>query len=217
MENKVLKATRRNITGKQVKALRREGRLPAVMYGHHFEPISISLDLHDASLMLAGLSSSAILTIDLEGEEHAVLVREKQRDFVKNRLLHVDFQVVSQTEKIRANVRIDLHGEAPAVDTFNAVVFTNLTSVEVEALPRDLPERIIVDISGLANVGDALHVRDLKVSDKVEILADPDEIVVVITGAAPETVEEAEVSMAEPEVIERLKKAEEVEQEEESE
>lgn len=209
METKVLKATRRNVTGKQVKALRREGRLPAVMYGHHFDPTSISLDAHVASLMLASLSSSTILNIDLDGEEHAVLIREKQRDYVKNRLLHVDFQVVSQTEKIRVSVRLDLHGEAPAVETFNAVVFTNITSVEVEAFPRDLPERIFVDISGLANIGDAIHVRDLNVSDKVDILTDLDEIVVVITGAAPETVEEVEGSIAEPEVIERGKREEE--------
>ncbi len=211
METKVLKATRRTVTGKQVKALRRTGQLPAVMYGHHFDPITISLDAHDASLLLADLSSSTILTIDLEGEEHAVLVREKQRDYIKNSLLHVDFQVVSLTEKIRANVRIDLHGEAPAVETFNAVVLHNITNVEVEALPRDLPERIVVDLSGLENIGDAIYVRDLKIADKAEILADPDEIVVVMTAAAPETVEEAEEGLAEPEVIERGKREEEEE------
>lgn len=210
METKVLKAARRSVTGKQVKALRREGRLPAVMYGHHFDPIAISLDEHDASLVLAGVSPSTILTIDLEGEQHAALVREKQRDFIKNKLLHVDFQVVSLTEKIRTSVRVDLHGEAPAVETYNAVVVTNITAVEVEALPQDLPERIVVDISGLANIGDAIHVRDLKVSDKVEVLADPDEIVVVATAAAPESIEEeAGEGLAEPEVIERGKREEE--------
>jgi large subunit ribosomal protein L25 len=215
MESKVLNATRRNVTGKQVKALRRQGRLPAVMYGHHVEPITISLDAHDASLMLGGASSSTILTINLDGEEHAVLVREKQRDYVRNSLLHVDFQVVSLTEKIRASVRIDLHGEAPAVDMYNAVVFNSLNTVEVEALPRDLPERIVVDISGLENVGDAIHVRDLRVSDKVAILTDPDEIIVVMTATAPEEVEEAvegaEEGLAEPEVIERGKREEEEE------
>jgi large subunit ribosomal protein L25 len=216
MESRTIKATRRSLTGKQVKALRREGRLPAVMYGHNVEPITISMDAHDASLMLAGLSSSTILTIDLEGEEHAVLVREKQRDYIKNRLVHVDFQVVSLTEKIRASVSIDVHGTAPAVSNFDAVVVTNVTSVMVEALPRDLPERLIVDISGLENIGDAIHVRDLKVSDKVAILADLDEVVVVMTSAAPEVTEEegegiSEGEMAEPEVIERGKREEDEE------
>lgn len=209
-KNVVLKAARRSVTGKQVKSLRREGRLPAVMYGHSFEPISISLDAHEASLVLPTLSSSTIVTIDLNGEEHAALVREKQKDYVKNRLIHVDFQVVSLTEKIRASVRVDIAGTSPAVKDYNAVIVHSLSEVEVEALPRDLPERYTVDISSLTSVGDALYVRDLPASDKVEILTPADEIIVVATGAAPEEVEgEGESQLAEPELIERGKKEEE--------
>lgn len=209
-KNNVIKAMRRSVTGKQVKALRRQGRLPAVMYGHSVESIAISLDAHEASLLLPTFSSSTIVTIDLEGEPHAVLVREKQKDFVKNRLIHVDFQVVSLTEKIRAAVRVDMHGLAPAVKDFNAVMMHNLLEVEVEALPNDLPERYTVDISKLVNIGDAIYVRDLPTSDKVEILTPADEIIVVATGAAPEELEaEAASQAAEPEVIERGKKEEE--------
>ncbi len=210
MDNVVLKATRRDVTGKQVKALRRQGRLPAVLYGHKVEPISISLDAHEASLVLTGLSASTIVNIELDGEQHATLVRERQKDYVRNTFLHIDFQVVSLTEKIRAMVRIDTHGLSPAVKDYNAVLVHNITQVEVEALPRDLPERFTIDVSKLANIGDAIHVRDLEVSDAVEVLADPDEIIVVATGAAPEEVEEAAAEeAAEPEVIERGKKEEE--------
>jgi large subunit ribosomal protein L25 len=206
----VLKATRRSLTGKQVKSLRREGRLPGVIYGHSVQPIAISLDAHEASLFLPTVSSSTIVTIDLEGEQHATLVREKQKDYVKNRLIHVDFQVVSQTEKIRAMVRIDLHGVAPAVKDFNAVVMHNVSQVEVEALPRDLPERFGLDISKLASIGDALYVRDLEIDPKVTLLTAVDEIIVVATGAAPEELEEVETtSVEEPEVIERGKKEDE--------
>ncbi len=215
MDNVVLKAARRDVTGKQVKALRRQGRLPAVLYGHHIEPIAISLDAHEASLTLTGLSSSTIVTIDLDGEQHAALVRERQKDYLRNAFIHIDFQVVSLTEKIRAMVRIEVHGNSPAVKDFNAVLVNNITQVEVEALPRDLPERLTVDVSSLANIGDVIHVRDLVVSDKVQILEDPEEIIVVATGAAPEEVEEVvEVEEAEPEVIERGKKEEEEEAEE---
>jgi large subunit ribosomal protein L25 len=207
-----LKAARRDVTGKQVKTLRRVGRLPAVVYGHGVQPLSISLDAHEAAMALTGLSSSAIVTIDLDGDQHAALVREKQKDYVKNRLIHVDFQVVSLTEKIRAAVRIDLQGESPAVKEFNAVIVHQLNQVEVEALPRDLPETFVVNIEKLAAVGDSIAVRDLEVSNKVTLLTDPDEIIVLATGAAPEEVEEvvAEVP-AEPEVIERGKKEEDEE------
>jgi len=211
-KNTLIKAAHRSVTGKQVKSLRRQGRLPAVIYGHSVEPIAISLDDHEASLFLPTISSSTIVTIDVDGEQYSALVREKQKDYVKNRLIHVDFQVVSLTEKIRSAVRVDLHGVSPAVKDFEAVIVHSLSQVEVEALPQDLPERYTLEISSLAAVGDALYVRDLPASDKVHILTSPDEIIVVATGAAPEEVEEAPVSsLDEPEVIERGKKEEDEE------
>jgi large subunit ribosomal protein L25 len=211
--NVVLKAARRNVTGKQVKALRRQGRLPAVIYGHNIEPLSISLDAHEASLALPKLSASTIVTVDVDGEQHEVLVREKQRDYVKNKLLHVDFQVISMTEMIRALVRIDMQGTAPAVKEHEAVIVQNLNQVEVEALPRDLPERYTISLEGLNEIGDAIYVRDLPASEKVTILMDADEIVVLASGPAPEEVEEEPVTEeAEPEVIERGGKEEEGEE-----
>ena len=98
MEKVVIKATKRDVIGKQVRALRREGKMPAVIYGRRTEPISISLDAHTASLALAKLTSSSLVTIDVDGTEYPALVREKQRDYIKNRLLHVDFLAVSLDE-----------------------------------------------------------------------------------------------------------------------
>jgi large subunit ribosomal protein L25 len=214
MKNIVLKATRRPATKETAKSLRRQGYLPAVMYGHNFEPVSILLDAHAANLALSGLSASAIVNIDLEGTESATLIREKQKDYLRNRLLHVDFQVVSLTEKIRAAVNIELQGTSPAVKEFEAVIVSNLSTVSMEALPRDLPQTLMVDISGLAAIGDSIHVRDLVAPSGVTILTDPDEIVVVATGAAIEEEEPvAEVEETEPEVIERGKKDEDEEEE----
>ena len=220
MEKVVIKATKRDVVGKQVKALRREGKLPAVIYGRHTEPVNINLDAHTASMALAKLTSSSLVTIDVEGAEYFALVREKQRDYIKNRLLHVDFLTVSLTETLRASVAVNLVGVSGAVKDFNAVLVTNLQSLQVECLPGDLPERIDVDISVLARPGEGIRVRDLKVSDKVRLLDDPDTMVAVATFAKVEeevaAVPGAEVvtpTATEPELaVERGKKEEEGEE-----
>jgi len=213
MEKIVINATRRTVTGKQVGALRRAGKLPAVLYGHHVEATPMTLDLREASRTLAGLTGSSIITINLDGKEFAALVREKQRNYITNTLLHVDFQAVSLTEKLRAAVEIEITGMSSAVKDFNGVVVAGVSHLEVEALPADLPERFVVDISGLKKIGDAIHVRDIAIPDKVEVLTDSDEMVVLITaGAGEEVAEAAEGGPEEPEVIEKGKKEEEVEE-----
>lgn len=211
MEKVVLKATKRTVTGKQVKQLRRQGLLPGVVYGYKMEPTPISLNAHDAGLILPKLTSSSVVTIDLEGKQIAALVREKQRNFIKNFFTHVDFQAVSLTERIRTYVSLHFSGTAPAIKEFQAAVVTNLTEVEVEALPSDLPERIEVDLSKLAAVGDAIHVKDLPIPAGVQVLTDGDEVVAVATGTKEETEEEVEiVEGIEPELsVERGKKEEE--------
>lgn len=220
VEKVIIKAIKREVTGKQVKALRRAGKLPAVMFGYQVESTPITLDAHEVTKILGRLSSSSIVTIDLDGNQYPTLVREKQRDFIKNRLLHVDFQVVSLTEKIRSQVRIELTGTAPAVTDYSAIIVNSMTELEVEGLPADLPERIMVDISNLVKIGDGIHVHDIVVSDKVVILEDPDETIVNATAPRVEEVEEVvpeEVEIVEPEVIERGKKEEEEIEEEEGE
>ena len=216
MEIVVLKATPRTATGRQVRALRRSGLLPAVIYGHNVEPISISLEGREAGRVLGRLSSSSLITINLEGKEYPSLVREKQQNHIKRTLIHVDFMVVSLTEKIHANVGILLTGNSPAVKDFNAMLINGLSELEVEAFPQDLPESIVVDISTLVKIGDGIHVRDIIISDKVQILDTPDEMIVLATAPAKEEVEEVVTPEAavveestEPEIIEKGKKEEE--------
>ena len=220
MEKVVLKAEKRDVIGKQVKAMRRAGKLPAVIYGRHTEPVSIALDAHSASLVLGRLTSSSLVTIDLDGQEYPALVREKQRDYIKNRLLHVDFLAVSLTETITATVSLNFVGVSTAVKDYNAVLVTNLQSLEVECLPADLPERIDVDISVLQRPGEGIRVRDVQVSDNVQVLDDPDTMVAVATfarveeeGAAVPGAEGVEAAEGEPELaVERGKKEEEEEE-----
>jgi large subunit ribosomal protein L25 len=214
MEKVVLKASKRDVIGKQVRALRRSGQLPAVLYGRHVDnPISIMLDQREAARTLAKTSSSSLVTIELDGTEYPALVREKQKDFIKNRLIHVDFLAVSLTEKLTAYVGIELAGLSLAVKDFNAILVTGLDQIEVECFPADLPEKIVVDISALAKVGDSIHVGDLVLSEKVKVLTAPTEMLVIATAAKVEEVVEVAAPTAvveEPEVIEKGKKEEEV-------
>jgi large subunit ribosomal protein L25 len=212
MEKVVIKATKRTVTGKQVSQLRRAGQLPGVIYGHNFEPTCISMEAHNAQMVIPHLTSSSIVNIDLEGKIIPSLVREKQKNYIKNVYTHIDFQAVSLTETIRADVSLHFHGLAPAIKDFSAAIVNNMDVIEVEALPNDLPERIEVDLSVLNKIGDAIHVRDLIIPAGVTLLTDRDEMVAVATATHEEAAPVSEVSeVAEPEVIEKGKKEEEEE------
>jgi large subunit ribosomal protein L25 len=211
MEKVVFKANRRDVVGKQVRALRRQGLLPAVIYGARITPINITLDAHSAGQMLPRVSSSQLILLDVNGDQHNVLVRERQRNPVTDVLVHVDFQAVSMTEKLRINVPLEFTGEAPAVRDFDGIVTPARETVEVECLPGDLPSVIEVDLSGLKEIGDVMYVRDLQLPPRVIAMDDPEEVVVSITAPISEAeLAEAEATGAEePEVIEKGKKEEE--------
>ncbi len=217
MKEIVLQGKTRSVIGKQVRTLRREGWLPAVIYGHNITPLPISLNYHESVRVLQGISSSQLIVIEVDGHKHTVLVREKQHQPVHGAYLHIDFQEVSMTEKLRTTVGIVFEGVSPAVKEISAIMVPQLEELEIECLPRDLPERVVVDISGLKSIGDSISVRDLQLPEKVTVLTEPNELVVVITP--PQAVEEvveapaAEEIAAEPEVIERGKKEEVVEEE----
>jgi len=204
-EEVLINAEKRNIVGKQVKALRRQGILPGVIYGRHIEAFPIQMDAHDAALILDKLTASSLITLDVDGEKFSVLMRDRQRDVIFGDLLHVDFLVVSLTEKLRATIELKLVGEAPVADNPEVVVTQVLNDIEIEAFPQDLPEVIEVDISKLETVDDEITVADLDLGENIAILTDPDETIVSVGYVAQEEVaEEAEV--VEPEVVEKGKK-----------
>ena len=212
METEVLEAVRRSIIGKQVKALRREGKLPAILYGSTIEPTPVLMELKSSSTVLNRLASSALVTINLEGESLVSLVREKQRNVLTGEIIHVDFQVVSMEEKIRTYVSVEVHGEAPAVENLDGILVLNVDAIEIEALPADLPERIVVDVSSLTNIGQSILLGDISLPENVTVLADEDLVLVVVTAPEAEVVEEEEVIEEEPEVIEKGKAEEEGEE-----
>lgn len=212
MEEVVIQAEKRSVIGKHVKQMRREGKIPGIIYGRGIEPTPILMDLKETSRSLTGLAASVLVTVVVEGTRHMTLVREKQRDVLRGTLKHVDFQAVSAKEKIRVQVTIVLQGESPAVKDMNAILVTSTESIAVEGFPQDLVNQITVDISSLKVVGDAIHVRDLNVPAALHVMEDPNEIVVVATAQSAEEVEFIpEAAAAEPEVIEKGKKEEEEE------
>lgn len=213
MEKIVLKATKRNVTGKQVKALRRAGQLPAVIYGRHVEPIAISLEAHTAGLVFSKLTSSTLVTIDVEGTEFVALVRDRQRNYIKGNLTHVDLLALDLSEKIRTKVHLVFTGLAPAVKDYSAVLIHRMDALEVECLPTDLPERINVDISSIKEIGNSIRVQDIPMSPNVTVLEDAEEIVLIATLAKEEAAAEGAVAGTEEAApglsVERGKKEEE--------
>jgi large subunit ribosomal protein L25 len=207
MEEVVFQANRREVIGKKVKTLRREGILPAIVYGHNIEPISISLNMRDAVRTLDSISPSALVVLDIDGEKHHTLVRDKQRNPVRRTIMHVDFQAVSLTETVRADVSVNIVGAVPAVETYLEIVVPSLEQISIECLPTNLPAKLDVDISGLEEIGDSILVGDLTAPDGVEIMNDPEDVVVVVIAQAAEEVEEVEEEEveleegAEPEVV----------------
>jgi large subunit ribosomal protein L25 len=217
MEEVLLQASKRDVVGKQVKTLRREGILPAIVYGRGISPIPISLNARNANQILSAISSSSLVVLVIDEEKHTTLVREKQRDPVTGIVLHIDFHEVSLTEKLRTNVMLDFQGESLAVKELMGVLVIVLESLEIECLPQDLPDRIVADLSTLEEIGDSLYVRDIILPPNIELISDIDGLVVVISAPAVEEIEEVEaveITDEEPEVIERGKEEEAGEEQE---
>jgi large subunit ribosomal protein L25 len=204
-------AQERKVTGKKVAQLRRQGLLPGVIYGRHMDkPLTIQLDYHTTSLMASKLSSSTLVTLNLDGKKYNAILRDRQRDVIYGRLTHLDFQAVAMDEVLRTTVGIELVGESPLLKTMDAVINQGVYSLEIESLPQNMPGRIEVDISGIVTTEDVITVADLKLGDGVTILTDPSEVIVSVTFAAAEA-EEVKTTEAEPEVMEKGKKEEEAE------
>ena len=201
MERVVIKAEKRDVIGKKVSVLRREGKIPGVVYGHHIEPIAIVMDYREVQRAMIGLTASSIVYLDIDGEQHAALIRERQRNYLKNSFIHIDFQAVAKDEKIRAKISVELTGVAPAVKNFNGTVLHEKEYIEVEALPAHLPERFVVDISSLETIGSNIRVSDIEVSEDVTVFDAADDVVVSISGQRTDSDEEAEASGDEPEVV----------------
>ncbi|HZV52721.1 MAG TPA: 50S ribosomal protein L25 [Candidatus Dormibacteraeota bacterium] len=191
-----LKATRRQITGKAVRRLRRQGRLPAVLYGHRTPATGLEVDGHEFERVYARTGRTQLIDLVIDGgRPHKVLVKEVQVSPRRNTLLHVDFHQVSLRERLQVDVPVVVTGEAEPVRTAQADVLLVLHAVKVECLPASIPEAIEVDISGLTHVDDVVRIADLSLPEGVTAVGDPEDVVVKL--AARRVVEEVAVTEAE--------------------
>ncbi len=168
-----LSVKKRDIYGKKVKSLRAQGLVPAVIYGKHVEAESISCVKND--LLKVYKASGYSTPVELTGDvNHLVLINALQLDPVSDEIISADFLAVSRTEKVSAKIPVVTFGESQLEKLNEGKIMQIRDEVEVEALPQDLPSKFEVDISVLQTVNDVFFIKDLKVSDKVTILDDPE-------------------------------------------
>ena len=177
-----LAAEPREITGKASRKLRREGLIPGVVYGHNVKPQSVQVPKKELErvYLRAGSNTLVDLTVGDGNSTNKVFIHDVQRDAVHHDLTHVDFVVVNLREEMTVNVPIVLTGEAPAVAKSEGLLLSQTEHLTVKALPMNIPPLVEADISGLDEVGKALHVSDLAIPDNVTLLTPEDELVVKI-------------------------------------
>src|SRR5436305_9334353 len=191
-----LNASPRQLLGKRARRLFREGKLPAVVYGHNAAPTPLTLDRLEFQRAFVKSGRTHLVDLLVDGKTENVLVREIQMHPRRNGPTHVDFYQVDLQEKIRVEVPIHLTGESAAVKRGDADILHAVHEVEVECLPTDIPEGFEVDLTPLAEVDDEFRVSELKVPGGVTVLAEPDELVVKIVHKREMKVEE-ELPLAE--------------------
>ncbi len=181
MEKIQLKTEPRETNTRSAKALYRKGMIPANLYGHNVANVHLSLNQIEFEKALRKAGESTIIELQLPGgDSRNVLIQDVERHYLTTHPIHVDFYEVKMTEKLTATIAIEFTGEAPAVKVLGGTLVKVLNEVEVECLPGDLPHQFDVDISVLDNFDKQITVKDLIVSDKVEIKAEPDEVVATV-------------------------------------
>lgn len=219
MERLELEASKREITGKEVRFLRRNGITPVNLYGHGIDSSHLQVDTKELqqTLVRAGKTDLVSLKIADSKTPKKVLVREIQKNPLTEELLHVDFYQVKMTEKIKAEVPLVFIGEAPALKSKNTSLLRLVDSLNIEALPDALPHNFEVDVSNLEHTDQAIYIKDIILSDGVTLLSDPEQMVVKVAETRRAVELEAEAEAAEAEAEGRGEVVEEVTEKSESE
>lgn len=210
-----LGAVKRDASGKGgARRLRREGKIPAIIYSNGKDPVNVTVDGYEWMMSFRDVSVESVLVkLDLDGKVVSCIVKEHQVNHITGKCAHIDFNEVDSTHAIKTEVHIELSGTPDGVANFGGVLEHTKRTVEVECLPDKLPEVLKVDVSGLG-VNKSLTVADIALEDGIKITTPADTVIAHVAGAASEASEEAEEqeeASAEPEVIRKGKEESEEE------
>lgn len=205
----VLKVKKRDITGRKVKNLRSQGIIPAIIYGREVDSLNVKIDLHEVNEIFkrAGETSLVDIKVESEKKKRPVLLKNLQYHPVKDNLIHLDLHQVDLSQKVTAEVPVELAGKSPAAESGEGVLVRLVDQLEVEALPTELPEKFVVDVSGLEKVDDAVTIADLEdISKEVEIKVEKSQILAKVEPLLEEIEEpvtpEEELLVGEEELVE---------------
>jgi large subunit ribosomal protein L25 len=203
-----LAAEVRNITGRHVKQLRRQGWVPAVLYGRDLDTVLLKINSREMTRVIREAGTHQLISLKIGNKKpQMTLARDIQRDVVKHNYLHVDFYAVKMDEKVTAHVPLTLIGEAPGVRDLAGILTQGLDELEIECLPGDLIASIEISVEGLVAFNDTISVSDLEIPDTITVLSDPDSMVAKIEPPRLVEAEEEELPegagavSAEPEVL----------------
>ena len=188
-----LSAKKREMTGKKVKVLRKEGLIPAILYGPGSTSLTLSVEKKEFDVAYKEAGESSLVSLNVDQDKNLVLIRGVQRHPLSGFTIHADFYQPRLDEKIKIMVPVHLEGEAPAQKNFDGTLIQNINEVEVSALPQDLPSEITADVSVLKTLEDRILVENLQIDSKVEMLAESDWIVAQVMP-----VENVEEELAKP-------------------
>lgn len=197
MKRHKLTVTKRGVLGKKVKKLRKEGILPANIYGKDLKSTSVQVPYKDFEAIYEEAGETGLIDIEVDGQLRPVLIHNVQIDHLTRLPLHADFYQVNLKEKVKTMVPIVVAGEPKAVSDKIGLLLQPLAEIEVEALPEDLPENIEVNVENLAAVDDQITVADLKLPKGIEVLSEPSQVIVKIAElVTKEAAEEAAAAEA---------------------
>lgn len=162
-------------------ALRKQGLVPAELYGKGVPNMHIAVDAKEFRKLFKEAGESTVITLLVGKEKKNALIQDVQRDYVNGEVVHIDFHAIRMDEKIAAHVPLEFVGEAPAVKEQGGLFNASMTEIEVEALPANLPHSIKVSLESLKDLNQSLYVKDLKAPKGVEILVEPETVIATIT------------------------------------